>query len=341
MSSNQKRCIEEVLRELMSVQRGAVTRKQLLARGVSAKAFRHRVATGRLVRRGRGVYVDGALPTNREQELYVALLAAGECAYISHATAAELWGLWPPSDDEIEVTTILERSIQLPGICTHRSGLLVDSDVTELNGIAVTTMERAIADLSNRLSLAELGMLTDAALRRGLTSISRIAWCAERLPKAPGRSPKKLSLMLSQRVPGTSERESPLEDFVYDAINKYNLPLPAPQQWIDLGSRRCRVDFLYGTRLVVLEVDGFEFHRQRVDFDEDRARANELTLAGYTILRFTSEMSDWEIAVAVARALNEIVPELHPEGPVLFKQWSGGRRVVRSSGRASDVRSAR
>lgn len=52
-----------------------------------------------------------------------------------------------------------------------------------------------------------------------------------------------------------------------------------------------RVDFLIGDGLVI-EVDGAQFHTDRVAFEEDRRRDAVLTAAGYRVLRF----SYWQVA---------------------------------------------
>ena len=52
-----------------------------------------------------------------------------------------------------------------------------------------------------------------------------------------------------------------------------------------------------------LEADGWRCHGPRAAFDADRIRANELVLLGWTVLRFTSAMTDRCIAETVATAL--------------------------------------
>ena len=66
--------------------------------------------------------------------------------------------------------------------------------------------------------------MTDEALRRRLTTHGRIAYAAERLGRAPGRSPKKVAEMLERRLPGLEIRESVLEDFVFDALRRFARP---------------------------------------------------------------------------------------------------------------------
>ena len=50
---------------------------------------------------------------------------------------------------------------------------------------------------------------------------------------------------------------------------------------------RFEVDFLWRQQRAIVEVDGWESHRTRSAFEEDRARDGRLTLLGYSVLRFT------------------------------------------------------
>ncbi len=47
------------------------------------------------------------------------------------------------------------------------------------------------------------------------------------------------------------------------------------------------MDALWRERRVVIELDGYEFHRTRAVFERDRARDATLQLAGYRVVRLT------------------------------------------------------
>jgi very-short-patch-repair endonuclease len=48
-----------------------------------------------------------------------------------------------------------------------------------------------------------------------------------------------------------------------------------------------RADVLFKAARLIVEVDGWEFHRTREAFEADRWRRNELELAGYLVLNVT------------------------------------------------------
>jgi very-short-patch-repair endonuclease len=50
---------------------------------------------------------------------------------------------------------------------------------------------------------------------------------------------------------------------------------------------RYEVDFLWSDQSLIVEVDGWESHRTRSAFEEDRARDARLTVLGYEVVRFT------------------------------------------------------
>lgn len=315
----------EILR-LAGGQHGLVTHRQLREQEVSHKAIRHRLDTGALEGVRPDVYrLVGSVATY-EQTVLAAVLAAGVTAYASHETALHLWGLRLPDAACLEVTTVLERRPMLKGVRMHRSGLLTDPDVTELNGIPVTTVERAIVDVSSRFDVVTLGRLVDEAVRKGITSLSRIVRLLERLRRAPGRSPKKMQEVLRRRIPGMEERESVLEDFVFDALRRFGFALPVAQHEIVLAGRKRRIDFCYVEHLLALEPKGFDTHRMRNHFDDDALRGNELVLAGYRVLEFTSAFTDWQIAVHVAEALQLPAPE-RPTRVRTFAGWCLERGV--------------
>ena len=66
---------------------------------------------------------------------------------------------------------------------------------------------------------------------------------------------------------------------------------------------RAFIDLAYPDQMVAIELDGWEHHSTRSAFDRDRARANDLALAGWRLYRFTWTTTDEVIVDTVARAI--------------------------------------
>lgn len=61
--------------------------------------------------------------------------------------------------------------------------------------------------------------------------------------------------------------------------------LPVPETNVPIG--RYRVDFMWRDRGLIVETDGYRYHRGSVAFKEDHARDNHLMALGRDVLRFT------------------------------------------------------
>ena len=106
--------------ELASKQFGVVTRADLAVTEASWKWLRGRLATGEWKRVHRGVFRLGCnQPTLDEREM-AALMAAGEGAVLSHASAARRLGLDVPQTDTVQLTIPESRKATVRGAKVRR-----------------------------------------------------------------------------------------------------------------------------------------------------------------------------------------------------------------------------
>jgi hypothetical protein len=298
--------IDARIASLAARQYGLITKSRARRAGFSPKAVRHRVSTGRWVQVRPGVYAIAGTPPSWHQAVLAAVLASGDAAFASHATAARLWELPLPSIHEIEITIPRERRVRLPGVRAHQTGIFHELDFGELHGIPVARPARLLVDLSSRLSDADLGKAIDEGLRRGVLSLNAIQACAKRFDIAPGRSPSRLRRVLGNRIPGYDPGDSDLETEILEAILRANLPPPVRRYPLSVGGRRFVIDLAYPDLKTAIEVDGFDVHGTRSAFDADRERQNALVVARWRVLRFTSNSTPQEIADTVAAACCEL-----------------------------------
>lgn len=141
---------------------------------VGQEYVRARVRSGLLIRAGRGVYVEAVdgEPEWREREriaLARAMTAARTLtngAVLSHATAALIHGCWIwKIDPTVHVTQPRRRNGRLSPDLVRHCGSLKPSDVTNVNGLAVTTLERTLLDCATTMHPRDALVIADSALR--------------------------------------------------------------------------------------------------------------------------------------------------------------------------------
>jgi very-short-patch-repair endonuclease len=217
------------------------------------------VAAGRLIRIHHGVYAVGYRRVESVAIAMAAVLACGDRAVLSHDSAAALWG-WRRWPRRPEVTSLRPR--QRPGICAHRTRSLPRDDRTRELGVPVTTPERTIRDLKPRLTRKQfVRIVNDARRERRLSEEAVIALLGYR--PDPTRSEFEEAFLRFCRRQG----------------------LPKPLTSADVAGYE--VDALFPRQRLVVELDSWEFHRDRTAFGTDRERDAALLLAGYATVRIT------------------------------------------------------
>lgn len=289
--------------EIARTQHGLVTRRQALSHGASDAAIHRRVASGRWDRVRTGVYALGAAPSTWSQGVLAAVLAVGVGAMASHRTAARLWGLVDRSG-RIELVIGEDERHRLPGVVVHRSRHLNEDDRSQRDGVPCTSLPRTIIDGAASADAPVVGRWLDVGIRDHGLAMGAVATRASQLA-VPGRAmPRSLVGALGLRSDGYDPGRSALEARVLEAIARAGLPSPERQWRVErVGGRIAFIDLAYPDAGIAIELDGWAEHGLRSAFDADRARGNELVLAGWRLLRFTWTMSDDEIVAAIAAAL--------------------------------------
>jgi predicted transcriptional regulator of viral defense system len=256
------------LAALAEGQHGVVSRSQLMQMGWSAGAIEKRVRAGRMHRMHAGVYLVGHRLISREGRWMAAALASGSDAVLSHWSAAALWGIRPSSRTRIDVTvTHATRSSKL--IRRHVSAL-PDDEVTVEEGIPVTTVPRTIFDLAATEPVDVVKALLREAEFRELHDRLSLWDLVERYPGRRGIRKVKVALEALKDEP-VDERKSRFEECFAPFLDRHNLPRSRFNQWILVGDKRFQVDCLWAEERQIVELDGWEGHKTRTAFREDRA----------------------------------------------------------------------
>jgi very-short-patch-repair endonuclease len=282
------------LASLASRQHGIVTARQLTALGISATERRYRVRVGRLHPIHRGVYAVGHRNLSENARFIAAVAAIGADAALSHVSAAALWSL-TSSGRDVDVTTT--RGVKSrPGIRLHVVRALAPTDVTRRHGIPVTTPARTILDLADVFDDRKLARTVhEGEVQRVVTNADLRA----QLHRSAGRrGATKLASIVDE---GPVRTRSELEEATYHLVRRNgfcrpeaNTSLPGLPDWLE-------VDFHFPGTLLVLEVDGGQFHNTRWRRRLDARKQAILEAAGYRVLRLTWEQVTAEEEQTVQR----------------------------------------
>jgi very-short-patch-repair endonuclease len=279
---------------------GYATRAGLMKAGVTRHSIYRALDSARIVKLRRGTYGLG-LPDGTE------LLAAASTALaatVSHDSAAVLWDLEIVHQPDTWVTVARDRSrAGYPGVRVRRAAV----DGTDVrHGLPVTTPLRTVLDCAQVLSTADAVVVADSALRKGLVTIDELQSAATTVIGRHAARVRRVAALADPRC------GSVLESLLRVLLVEAGLKVDRTQWTIrdDDGMFVAVVDFAWlGARLIV-EADGFEFHRERSDYRKDRRRANAYCCLGWRLLRFTWEDIRLEPDYVVAAVRHELAKPL-------------------------------
>lgn len=179
MSDNPEGSPSEKLYEVAERQAGYFATSQAKEAGFSQSQLTYHVRSGRFVRVRRGVYRLTHFPATPHEDLYVAWLAAGPDAVISHDSALALYDLSDALPARIHVTIPRGASRRRSGLALH-TNRLGPCEVTTVEGLPVTTVPRTIADVAASGLAEELVVqAVQQAVERGLVSEDALRSYAE------------------------------------------------------------------------------------------------------------------------------------------------------------------
>jgi very-short-patch-repair endonuclease len=156
-------------------------------------------------------------------------------------------------------------------------------DITERDGIPVTTVARTLLDLAGIASRRELARAVDTAERLQLFDLASVE---EGLSRARGR---RGAAALREAIAGWRPRDtrSELEDRFAELLASTGLPEPRLNVLVWGEADQHEVDAFWPSDRLVVQLDGFAYHRTRRDRERDAATDADLDLAGFRVLRLT------------------------------------------------------
>jgi hypothetical protein len=261
-------------------QDGVVRHEQLRALGLTPEAIRHRRATRHLIDLHWKVYAVGHDRLNPTGRRLAAVWAYGPKAALSHRAAAAAWNLRASGGGDIDVTVRARSAVQRSGTRLHLTSRPLEIERIDL--LPVTTPARTLLDLAGILPPHAVESALKEADVLGLFDLTALRFVVAAHPRHPGRA------TLTTVLDAAAHTELPLtlselEERFRGLCADHALPQPAANA-TPLGFR---VDFFWDAAGLVVEADGWQTHRTRAAFEEDRARDQALMLAGLRTVRFT------------------------------------------------------
>jgi hypothetical protein len=264
---------------------GVVSLTELLALGVPRTTVESWVRSGRMIRLHRGVYAIGHDALRREGRWRAALMACGDDAALSHATAVIALELGQSRAWLIDVSVPRGRRART-GIRLHLSRCLPPEDITTIGLLRVTTPTRTLIDVARTHPESYVENVAATAERRGLIDFEQIDLDAPvQLRRILGRGPKLTRAGIERRF--------------LDAVRAACLPEPETNVWVTHGGgEEWQPDFLFRPERVIVEIDD-DTHKDTRSFELDRRKDSVRQADGYATPRFTFQRVQHDLPAVV------------------------------------------
>lgn len=251
-----------------------LSRANALAQGVSYGKLRGK----RWQRVSYDLFVPASVQLGGLERLRCLVLILPVGAAFSGLTAAWLYGWWlPPLPERPPVFVTVNPDGPRPGRreLSVRRATLPPEDVVRLHGLPVTSPLRTLLDLASVLSLVDLVVIADAALRQGDITLAELIAAANRESFRGIRTHRRMTTLADARSQSAWETVLRLVHVLS------GIPVEVQAQILDPdGGWIATADLqIQGTRQLP-EYDGSN-HRDRAQHQRDLQRDKLLHRAGY------------------------------------------------------------
>jgi len=263
---------------------------ELHALGWTKRQLTAAVHSGEIIRVRQGWYATASTATANQQAVRV----GGRLTCASGAHALGLW-LYPPAKLHVAVVQSSSR-LRNPHDKTKRlarhpdaSTIVHWTDRHATSNRYVASVRQILSDMVWCYSPEIVVAAVDAALHARMIRLAD--WLADTAPL-----PRRLRNLL-RRVDGASQP-------FLESITRFRLSMLGIRARLQVHvSGVGHVDLVIGSKLVI-ELDGWNYHKDRDQFEEDRRRDTRLAVLGYRVLRFTYRqlMHRWSVVRASIEA---------------------------------------
>jgi uncharacterized protein DUF559 len=279
----------------------------LLDLGFTAKGIKHRVRAGRLHPVVRGVYAVGRPQLNREGRWMATVLACGSGAALSHRSAAALWGFGDEHRAYIDITVRRSSEARIRGVRCHRRPTLPISEITTRRAIPLTQPVQTFLDLVSVMGPRDLERAINEADKLDVVDADELRSALDDHAGEPGVRP--LRRILDKDTFRLSDEE--LERLFRPLAAAAGLPVPLTKHTVN----EFEVDFYWPDLGLVVETDGWRYHRTPSAQSRDALRFQTHVANGLTPLRFSHYQVKYEprhVRAILEQTAAHLRGSLHP-----------------------------
>jgi hypothetical protein len=245
----------------------------------------------------RGVYVPKRSEPSLDDRILGAWLWSRRRGTVAGAAASSLHGAqWIDTNTPIE---LISKSARWQSGLLVRNETLGADEVTQVQGLPVTSVARTAFDLGRHLPRGQALARLDALMRATPFSFEDVSVLAKRYRGARGL--RRLGQVLALVDGGAaSPKESWLRLLLIDA----GLPKPATQIPVHDGWRLIGVlDMGWDDYMVAVEYDGDQHRTERRQFVKDINRLTDIQEQGWIVVRVVAEHRPADVIRRVHEAL--------------------------------------
>ena len=215
-----------------------------------------------------------------------AVLMGGEGACLSHRSAGALWKIVDDQPGPISISVRRHSDLRRPGLRIRVRCRLLRNNVVISEGIPVTAPAQTLLDMATELAPSQLERAVNEADKRDLIDPEALRDALSAFAGQPGVT--ALRTLLDRQTFRLSDTE--LEVLFRPIAAQAGLPTPLTKEMVN----SFEVDFYWPDLGLVIETDGWRYHRTASAQTRDALRDQTHTASGLTPLRFSHYQVKYE-----------------------------------------------
>ena len=280
--------MHEEASRLAEAQLGVVALYQLRNAGLSVGRIRRLSTSAEWEHLTPKVVRRRGSPRTKEQRVAALVYHSGPQAFLSHASAAALWGHRGSSINRpVHISRLGSKREIPPGARVHRVRALPERWTTVLSGIPVVRPEFVALHLFATMHYERAERIVESMWSRKLLTSATIGDFLSTMARRGRNGTAGLRLYIDARGESYVPPDSGLEGRVDQILRNASIPM---RRQVDAGDGERwlgRVDFRHETRPVILEVQSEFHHCALVDRRADQVRLDSLRSAGFRVVEVT------------------------------------------------------